>query len=71
MHCQMVSLTEPYDIAIALKYVEKETVSDEPKYRILKTNFKPDEDFASLKTYLRGYNRSCTLSYLNNLFTVH
>ena len=71
MQWQMVSLTEPNDIAIALKYVEKETLSVEPKYRILKTNFKPDGDFTFMKTYLRGCNRSCSLNYLNNLFTVH
>ena len=33
MEFEKVSLTEPYDIAIILKYVEKK--SDELKYRIL------------------------------------
>ena len=33
MQFQKVSLTEPYDIAIALKYVEKETLSDDLKYK--------------------------------------
>ena len=65
---QKVSLTEPYDIAIALRYVEKESLSDELKYRILKTHFKPDRNFTFPKTYLHGYNRSCSLNYLNNLF---
>ena len=45
MQFQKGSLTEPYNIAIALKHVEKETLSDELKYRILKNNFKPDGDF--------------------------
>ena len=68
MQFQKVSLTEPYGIAIAQKYVEKETVSDDLKYRILKTHFKPDGDFTFPKTYLHGCNRSCRLNYLNNLF---
>ena len=45
MQFQKGSLTEPYNIAIALKHVEKETLSDCLKYRILKNNFKPDGDF--------------------------
>ena len=68
MQFQKVSLTEPYDIAIALKYVEKEYLSDELKYRILKTHFKLDEKLTFPKTYLHGCNRWCTLNYLNNLF---
>ena len=68
MQFQKVSLTEPYDIAIALKYVEKETLSDDLKYRILKTHVKPDVDFTFPKTYLHGCNRSCSLNHLNNLF---
>ena len=68
MQFQKVSLTEPYDIAIALRYVEKESLSDELKYRILKTHFKPDGNFTFPKTYLHGCNRSCRLNYLNNLF---
>ena len=68
MQFQKVSLTEPYGIAIAQKYVEKETVSDNLKYRILKTHFKPDGDFTFPKTCLHGCNRSCRLNYLNNLF---
>ena len=68
MQFQKVSLTEPYDNAIALKYVENETLSDDLKYRILKTHFKPDGDFALPKPYLHACNRSCTLNYLNNLF---
>ena len=68
MQFQKVSLTEPYDIAIALRYVEKESLSDELKYRILKTHFKPDGNFTFPKTYLHGCNRSCSLNYLNNLF---
>ena len=42
MQFQKVSLTEPYDIGIALAYVEKESLSVELKYRILKSHFKPD-----------------------------
>ena len=42
MHLQRVLLTEPYNIAVVLKYVEKETLSDELKYRILKIYFKPN-----------------------------
>ena len=38
MQFQNVSLTEPYDIAIGLKGVEKETLSDELKYRIKKNH---------------------------------
>ena len=38
MQFQNVSLTEPYDIAIGLKGVEKETRSDELKYRIKKNH---------------------------------
>ena len=57
MQFQNVLLSEPCDIAIALKYVEKETFSDELKYRILKTHFKPDGDFTFPKTYLHGCNR--------------
>ena len=45
MQFQKGSLTEPYDIAIALIYVEKETLSDELKYRILKNHFKHGGDF--------------------------
>ena len=68
MQFQKVSLTAPYVIAIALKYVEKETLSDDLKYRILKTHFKPDVDFTFPKSYLHGCNRSCSLNCLNNLF---
>ena len=68
MQFQKVSLTDPYDIAIALKYVKKETLSDELKYRILKTPFKLDGDFTFSKTYLQGCNWSRSLNYLNNLF---
>ena len=68
MQFQKVSLTEPYDIIIALGYVEQESLSDELKYRILKTHFKTDGNFTFLKTYLHGCNRSCSLNYLNNLF---
>ena len=68
MQFQKVSLTEPYDIAIALKYVEKETLSDDLKYRIVKSLFKPDGDFTFPKTYLHGSNWLCNLNYLNNLF---
>ena len=72
MQFQKVSLTKPCDIAIALKQVGKETHSDELKYRILKTHFKPDGDFTFPKTYFHGCHRSCNLNYLNNcLFTVH
>ena len=42
MHFEKVSVTEPYGIATALKYVEKETLFDELKYLISKTHFKPD-----------------------------
>ena len=66
MEFQKVSPTEPYDIAIILKYVENE--SDELKNRILKTYFKLDEDISCPKTYLHGCNRSCILNYLNSLF---
>ena len=45
MQFQKVLLTEPYDSAIALRYVETRTFSDELKYRILETHFKPDEEF--------------------------
>ena len=65
MQLQKVSLTELYVIAIALKYVEKETLSDELKYRILKAYFNPDGDVTFPKTYLHGCNRSCTLKGLN------
>ena len=68
MQFQKVSLTEPYDIAIALKYVEKQTLSEELKYGISKTHFKPDGDFTVPKSYLHGCNPSCSLNYLNNLF---
>ena len=64
MQFQKVSLTEPCDIAIALKYVKKETLPDELKHRILKAHFKPDGDFTFPKTHLQ----SCSLNYLNNLF---
>ena len=67
MQFQKVSLTEPYDIGIALEYVKKESLFDELKYRILKTHFKPDENFTFPKTYLHGCNRSCSLNYLKNL----
>ena len=50
MQFRKASLTEPYDIAIALKYVEKESLSDELKYRILKTYFKPDGNFTFPKS---------------------
>ena len=63
-----MSLAEPYDIAIALKNVEKETLSDELTYRILKTYFKPYGDITFSETDLHGRNRSCRLDYLNNLF---
>ena len=68
MQFQKVSLTEPYDIAIALRYVEKESLSDDLKYRILKTHFQPDGNFTFPKTYLHRCNRSCSLNYLHNLF---
>ena len=68
MQFQKVSLTAPYVIAIALKYVEKETLSDDLKYRILKTHFKPDGDFTFPKTYLHRSNQLCSLNYLKNLF---
>ena len=68
MQFQKMSLTEPHDIAIALKYVEKESLSDKLMYRILKTHFKPDGNFTFPKTYLHRFNRSCSLNYLNNLF---
>ena len=68
MQFQKVSLTEPYDIAIALKYVEKKTLSNELKYRILKTHFKPDTAFSFPQTYLHRCNRSCNLNYVDNLF---
>ena len=45
MKFQKVSLTEPDDFLIYVKYVEKESLSDELKLRILKTHFKPDGDF--------------------------
>ena len=45
MQFQEVSLTDPYDIAIALKHFEKETLSDELKYGLLKKHFKSDGDF--------------------------
>ena len=50
MQFRKPSLTEPYDIAIALKYVKKESLSDELKYRILKTYFKPDGNFTFPKS---------------------
>ena len=68
MQFQKLSLAEPYDIATALKYVEKETLSDQLKYRMLKGHFKPEGDFNFTKTYLHGWNRSCRVNYLNNLF---
>ena len=68
MQFQKFLLTEPYDSAIALRYVETRTFSDELKYRILETHFKPDEDFTFSKTYLHRCNRSCNIIYLNNLF---
>ena len=68
MQFQKVSLTEPYDITLALKYVEKEILSEELKYRISKTYFKPDRDITFSKTYLHACIRSCSLNYLNNLF---
>ena len=58
MHFQEMSLTEPYDIAIALKYVENETLSDKLNYRILKTHFKPNGDFTFPKSiFLDGTGR--------------
>ena len=45
MKFQKVSLTEPDDFLIYVKYVEKESLSDELKLRILKAHFKPDGDF--------------------------
>ena len=68
MHFQKVSPAEPYEIAIAVKYVEKETLSDEPKHRILKTYFKLDGDFTFPNIYLYGCKRSCSLNHLSNLF---
>ena len=68
MQLQKASLTELYDLAVALKYVEKENLSGELKHRILKTYFKLDENFTFPKTYHYGCNRSCSLNYLNNLF---
>ena len=68
MKFQKALLTEPYDSAIALRYVETKTFSDELKYRILETHFKPDEDFTFSKTYLRRCNRLFNIIYLNNLF---
>ena len=63
-----MSLAEPYDIAISLKNVEKETLSDELTYRILKTHFKAYGDITFPKTDFHGCNRLCSLNYLNNLF---
>ena len=54
MQFQKVSLTEPYDIAIAIKYVENDTFSDELKYRILKTHFKPDAVFKNLSSRMQS-----------------
>ena len=68
MHFQKVSVTEPYGIATALKYVEKENLSDELKYLISKTHFQPDGDFTFPRTYLHRCNRWCSLNYINNLF---
>ena len=68
MQLQKVRLTELYDIAIALKCVEKENFSDELKHRILKTYFKPDGNFTFPKTHHHGCNRTYSLNYLNNLF---
>ena len=68
MQFQKVSLTEPYDITIALKYVGKESLPVELKYRLFKTHFKPDGNFTFPNTYLHGCNHSCSLNYLNNLF---
>ena len=68
MQFQKVSITELYDIAIALKYVEKKTFSGELKCRTLKAHFNLDGDFTFSKTYLHGCNRSSSLNYFNNLF---
>ena len=68
MHFQKVPLTERYDIVNVLKHVEKKTFSDKLKYRILKTHFKPDEDFTFPKTYLYECNWLCSLNFLSNLF---
>ena len=68
MQFQKVSQTEPYGIAIALKCAENEAFSDKLKYRIFKTHFKPNGDFTFPKIYLHRPNRSCSLSFLNNLF---
>ena len=56
MQFQKVSLTEPYDITIALKYVGKESLPVELKYRLFKTHFKPDGNFTFPNTYLHGCN---------------
>ena len=63
-----MSLTELYYITIALKFVEKESLSDELKYRILKTHFKPHGNLTFPKIYLHRWKRSSSLNYLNNLF---
>ena len=64
MQFQKVSLSEPYNIAIALEYVE--TVK---KVKNIKNSFKTDGDFIFPKTFLNGCNRWYSLNYSSCLFT--
>ena len=40
-----LSITEPYDMALVLKELEDTTLTDEVKYKVLKSHFKADQDF--------------------------